>query len=100
MERKTCLIAVLFSSAALFTETAAARVVVVNGSQLNAAEIQYLERISCSRIPDGRYWLDMRTGIWGYERGGAQGHIADNCRARRPGMSERGLLYSPGELLR
>ncbi|MEQ1528281.1 MAG: hypothetical protein ABL925_03125 [Methylococcales bacterium] len=42
----------------------------------------------------------MNTGIWGYERGWAQGHISDNCQSRRPSLSERGLLYSPGELLR
>ena len=42
----------------------------------------------------------MRAGIWGYPGSAAQGHIADNCNRHRPGLSERGLLYSPGELLR
>lgn len=100
MERKSCLIAALASCAALFADVATARTVVVNGARLNAGEIRYLEQLSCSRIPDGRYWLDMRTGIWGYPSGGAQGHISDNCNTRRPGLSERGLLYRPGELLR
>ena len=100
MNRKSCLIALFTACAALFAESAAARYVVVNGARLNTAEIQYLDRLSCSRIPNGRYWLNVRTGIWGYEGGGAQGHIADNCNTRQPGLSERGLLYSPGELLR
>lgn len=100
MNGKSCLIALLAGCAALFAETAMARSVVVNGERLTAAEVQYLDRLSCSHIPNGRYWLNVRTGIWGYEGGGAQGHIADNCNARRPGLSERGLLYSPGELLR
>jgi hypothetical protein len=101
MQRESSLLAALAGCAAvLFAEAAAARYVVVNGERLNTADIQYLDRISCSRVPDGRYWIDMRSGIWGYERGGMQGHIADRCNTRRPGLSERRLLYSPGELLR
>ena len=100
MEWKAILITALACCAAWFPQTAMARYVVVNGERMNAADIQYLDRISCSRVPDGRYWIDMRTGIWGYDGGRAQGHIADNCNTRQPGLSERGLLYSPGELLR
>jgi hypothetical protein len=100
MKSKSFLLAALFGCAALFAETASARYVVVNGERMGAADIAYLDRVSCSRVPDGRYWIDLRTGIWGYERGGAQGHIADNCNTHQPGLSERGLLYSPGELLR
>lgn len=100
MKMKTHWIAALVCCAAAFPESAIARYVVVNGERMNTADIQYLDRISCSRVPDGRYWIDMRTGIWGYQGGGAQGHIADNCNTRQPGLSERGLLYSPGELLR
>ncbi len=100
MKSRSLLFAALFGCAALFAETASARFVVVNGERMGAADLAYLDRVSSSRVPDGRYWIDMRTGIWGYERGGAQGHIADNCNARRPGLSECGLLYSSGELLR
>lgn len=100
MKRKIIPIAMLASCIALLADTAAARFVMVNGQRLNTSEIQYLEQLSCNPIPDGRYWLDMRTGIWGYQGGGAQGHISDNCSTYRPGLSERGLLYSPGELLR
>ncbi|MCP5195639.1 MAG: hypothetical protein H6974_02430 [Gammaproteobacteria bacterium] len=100
MHRKVWAIVGLTSCLWLVVEPAVAkRFVVVNGQRLNTGEIQYLERISCTRIPNGRYWLNVRTGIWGYQGSGAQGHIFDRCRARRPSLSERGLLYRPGELL-
>lgn len=95
-----CFAAALALNAAILSESALARFVVVNGERMSPADLQYLDRVSCSRVPDGRYWINLRTGIWGYPGGGAQGHIADNCNTRQPGLSERGLLYSPGELLR
>ncbi|WP_321527818.1 hypothetical protein [Sedimenticola selenatireducens] len=78
----------------------AERYVVVNGARMGLPDLQYLDRISCSYIADGNYWLDTNSGLWGYAGGGAQGYITDNCNTRRRGLSERGLLYSPGELLR
>ena len=62
-----------------------------------------LEAVSCGPIPDGAYWLDTGTGVWGFaDDPTPQGHIKDACAnaQRRPSLSERGLLYSPGELLR
>jgi hypothetical protein len=53
--------------------------VVVNGVRLNPAQIQVLEQLSCGPIPSGRYWLNVNTGVWGYERGPAQGRIGDRC---------------------
>jgi hypothetical protein len=81
----------------------AERYVVVNGQRLSQGEIMHLEQWHCGPIPNGHYWLDLRSGIWGY--GGdsrPQGHIADNChrRERRPSLSERGILFYPGELAR
>ena len=98
---KTQVVTVACLAACLVAAQAAAeRYVVVNGQRLGAAQIQYLDQVGCTYVPDGRYWIDMRTGIWGYEGGGPEGHISDNCNSRRPSLSERGLLYSPGELLR
>ena len=58
----------------------AERYIIVNGQRLSIPEIQYLERIHCGPIPNGRYWLNIRTRIWGYEGNPrAQGHIKDNC---------------------
>ncbi|KAA3654933.1 MAG: hypothetical protein DWQ11_02680 [Proteobacteria bacterium] len=77
------------------------RYVVVNGQRLGPAAMARLDRASCLRVPNGRYWIDMRSGVWGYEGGAPQGRVGDNCRHQRPkSLSERGLLYSPGELLR
>ncbi|MCA9471582.1 MAG: hypothetical protein MRJ96_08345 [Nitrospirales bacterium] len=81
----------------------AERYVVVNGHRLSIPEIQNLERIRCGPIPNGRYWLNMWNGIWGYEGNPhPQGHITDNCHRpqRRPSLSERGMLFSPGDWIR
>lgn len=101
MSLKENIVAVLAISLSInAVQTFAERFVIVNDRLLNEIEIRYLDNLSCTLIPNGRYWLNMNTGIWGYKSGGAQGHISDNCQSRRPNLSERGLLYSPGELLR
>ena len=80
---------------------AQARYVVVNGQRMSAVDLQQLDRASCTRVPNGRYWLNIRTGVWGYEGGPPQGRMGEHCpRQRHRSLSERGLLYSPGELLR
>ena len=79
------------------------RWVVVNGLRMSLDQIQLLEGISCRPIPDGNYWLDTGSGIWGYaDDPRPQGHIKDGCYSsqRRPSLSERGLLFSPGDFLR
>ena len=83
----------------------AERFVVVNGQRLSEPQIERLEVLRCLPIPNGRYWLDVQTGIWGYERNPQpQGRIDDPCRNpqqfRRPSLSERGKLFAPGELAR
>jgi hypothetical protein len=78
----------------------AERYVVVNGQRLSIPEIQYVEQLHCGPIPNGRYWIKLQTGMWGYAGNPRpQGHIADNCRSpqRRPGLSERGMLFSPND---
>lgn len=79
----------------------AERYIVVNGQRMSQDQIAYLEQLRCGPIPNGHYWLDVRSGIWGYTGNPRpQGHITDNCyrRERRPSLSERGMLFSPGEL--
>lgn len=100
MNKRSHRLAALALLAAAFPTAALARYVVVNGQRVTDADLAWLDQISCSVVPDGHYWIDMRSGIWGYPGSDAQGHIADNCNRHRPGLSERGLLYSPGELLR
>ena len=80
---------------------AQARHVIVNGQRMGPADLQRLDRASCTRVPNGRYWLNLRTGIWGYDGAPPQGRMGEHCRQQRHrSLSERGLLYSPGELLR
>ena len=82
----------------------AEQTVIVNGQRLSFQQIQHLEQIHCGPIENGAYWLDLNSGLWGYAGNPIpQGYISDNCYQQdrhRPGLSERGLLYSPGELLR
>jgi hypothetical protein len=83
----------------------AERFVVLNGQRLSEPQIERLETLRCLPIPNGRYWLDWQTGVWGYEGDGRpQGRLDDPCRYpqqfRRPSLSERGKLFAPGELAR
>jgi hypothetical protein len=92
-----------FTALVLAGSAAAERYVVVNAQRLSMQEIAQLERAHCGPVPNGHYWLDYQTGMWGYAGDGrAQGHISDNCYSpeRRPGLSERGMLFAPGELAR
>ncbi len=88
-------------TAICFTPPASAQVI-VNGKRLSRAEIAQLSLYSCGPIYPGNYWLNMQTGYWGYAGSyEVVGHIRDRCGdGRRPSLSERGRLYSPGELLR
>jgi len=100
MKRKHVIVSGLVVGIVLVSGQVAARNVVVNNERMDDAQLQYLDQLSCNYIADGNYWLNTSTGLWGYAGGGAQGYISDNCNTRKPGLSERGLLYSPGELLR
>ena len=75
------------------------RWVVVNGVLQGPMQLALLDRHACGLVPNGNYWLDYDTGIWGYAGNPwPAGHIADRCGraggAGRPSLSERGMLYS------
>lgn len=95
--------AIAFCLAADAAVAQAARLVVINGIRLDDASLMHLDRAACSRVPDGHYWLNLRTGQWGYAgEPWVRGHIADACppaEPRGPSLSERGRLYRPGEIL-
>ena len=83
--------------------SAQTRWVIVNGHRVSDAQVADLEQRACAPIPNGRYWLNLQTGAWGYAgHPRVQGVLGDGCvrQQRRKSLSERGLLYSPGELLR
>ena len=102
---KTRFLFMLSGLALTFAVTEAAlaeRFVFVNGARLSAADVASLDEVTCSSVPDGRYWLDFETGVWGYEGiPASQGFIWDNCLQQPSGqqqgssLSERGMLFSP-----
>ncbi|MGZ5224939.1 MAG: hypothetical protein ACXWCS_12285, partial [Burkholderiales bacterium] len=46
--------------------SAQTRSVIVNGQRVSDAQVAYLEHRACTAIPNGRYWLNLQTGAWGY----------------------------------
>ena len=61
--------------------SAQSRWVFVNGQRLKDAQVLELARRQCSDIPNGNYWLNLRTGAWGYFGNPAtQGVLGDRCR--------------------
>ena len=79
------------------------RWVVVNGALQNPMQLTALDRYACALIPNGSYWLDYDTGVWGYAGNPRpMGRIGERCNAHpgsysgpsRPSLSERGMLYS------
>ena len=63
------------------------RKVLINGMAVTGAELEKLDRADCRPIPDGNYWLNRRSGTWGYagERM-VQGRIGDGCRTKKQVM--------------
>ena len=51
----------------------------VNGARLTPEQLREAERLYGGPIANGRYWLDTKTGIWGYEGGPAQGRLGEGA---------------------
>src|SRR5207249_5002627 len=47
------------------TEALAQRFV-VNGQVMGPQELAILDRFACQYVPNGYYWLNTQTGLWGY----------------------------------
>ncbi|MBC7983529.1 MAG: hypothetical protein H7Y02_06720 [Candidatus Obscuribacterales bacterium] len=71
-------------------------------------QVAQLEYFHCAHIPNGWYWVNVNNGAWGFVGNWqVQGYFGDQCnlpsnyqaRQRRKSLSERGLLYSPNEIL-
>ena len=65
----------------------------VNGRPATLYEAQWM---AARNLPPGSYWR-QNNGNWGVA---GDPDALGNVYGRRPSLSERGLLYSPGELLR
>ncbi|MFN0037901.1 MAG: hypothetical protein ACKVP2_00100 [Burkholderiales bacterium] len=60
--------------------SAQSRWVFVNGQRLNDRAVAELERLQCTDIPDGAYWLNTQNGAWGYMGNWqVQGVLGDRC---------------------
>ncbi len=101
------------STLPIATAAQAGRYVVINGQRMTPRQLVAVDRANCMRIRNGRYWFNFYTKAWGYEGNPyPQGRVGAACyrrqtgtrfsRWRRPyvGLSQRGRLYYPGELLR
>lgn len=104
--RRALLVVVLVTSVLTLGATQVAharRFVVVNGYVMSPQALAALDQAACGLVPNGNYWLDTSSGIWGHA-GNPQpkGHISDGCRqaARRPSLSERRMLFSPRDWVR
>ena len=49
------------------------RRVIVNDQQLTPQQVWQLEQLHGESIPNGNYWLDWNTRVWGYKGGPAEG---------------------------
>ena len=78
------------------TSAAQSRIVIVNGKLLSDANLAELSRRHCADIPDGSYWLDARSGAWGYAGNPqVQGYLGDPCRAGAAGGVNQDGTYGP-----
>jgi hypothetical protein len=98
-------IAALLISLLVQPAMAQTRFVFVNGQRMTDQQISQLEFFACTAIPNGSYWLNLNNGAWGYAGNWqVQGIFGDQCNVQaqrqRKSLSERGMLYSPGEILR
>jgi hypothetical protein len=91
-----------FLTMSIPTAAHAQRHVVVNGRVMNQQALDSLDRAACQQVPNSCSWLDLSTGIWGYAGNPTpQGYISVGSRqARRPSLSERGMLYSSYDWVR
>jgi len=99
--RRAGLVTVLLVLAIPGLAQAQSRWVVVNGVLMNPMQLAMLDSRACTTVPNGRYWLDLQTGLWGYARDPRPvGYIGEACGngggggRGRPSLSERGMLYS------
>lgn len=61
-----------------------ARQVVINQVTLDAETLQALDQYLQRQTPDGRYWYDPTSGLWGYEGGPVAGALDANLQLGGP----------------
>ena len=66
VSRSLVAIALCLALAAVVPADAQQRYVVVNGALMSPQDLYVLDRMAGYYIPNGEYWLDPNTGVWGY----------------------------------
>lgn len=59
-------VAVTLATASPLRAQAEQRFVVINGELLSTEQLFVLDRLAGGYVPNGAYWVDTNTGIWGY----------------------------------
>ncbi|MDZ7652933.1 MAG: hypothetical protein U5L03_10445 [Burkholderiaceae bacterium] len=94
--RRSLHVAAITACLAVASAAAQTRWVIVNGERLGDAQVARLARIQCTEIPDGAYWLNERSGAWGYAGNPqVQGYLGDLCRGGQAGAMNRDGTYGP-----
>ena len=57
---------VMVLGAASVTVEAQYRIVIVNGQLLSPQDLYVLDQMNSGYVPNGSYWLDPQSGVWGY----------------------------------
>lgn len=78
------------------TAALAHRYVWVNGERMGPSQLAQMDRAHCTIVPNGSYWYNPSTGLWGY-RGDPRprGHVSDGCRRASAGGSGHILDRGP-----
>ena len=75
---------------------AQSHLVFVNGQRMNDAQVAALAQRQCAAIPDGAYWLNLRSGAWGYAGNPrAQGVLGEACGSARHAGTNRDGTHGP-----
>lgn len=89
--RLAALIAVWIASTSDSVAQYSTREVIVNGALTNAAELSILDALNCgSPVPNGRYWLNVNTGAWGYQGGPQAGVLGSGCAPAQSQQNQQG----------
>lgn len=96
MQFTRILIALAFAIAATFASApsqAQQRFVVVNGQFLSAEQLYVLDQLAGGYVPNGAYWVDPSTGVWGYAGDPTpRGQIGGAAAGQSGGTSYSGAL--------
>src|SRR5271165_254115 len=100
MRKQTGLVAVLVLIVAITSTSVAAEAReyhTVNGQPASPAAVRYM---AGNGLPPGDYWL-TGAGYWGVAGNPiplGNIYVTAGNGVRRPGLSQRGMLYRPGEI--